>query len=65
MLVLSRKAGERLIIDANIVITVVQADDGRVRLGIEAPPHVRVVRQELLARGPDTPHDRRPTGVGQ
>ncbi|HZU36925.1 MAG TPA: carbon storage regulator [Gemmataceae bacterium] len=48
MLVLTRKAGERLVIDQDIVVTVIHVEDGRVRLGIEAPSHVRVLRDELL-----------------
>jgi carbon storage regulator len=56
MLVLTRKRAERLIIADSIVVTVVQIDGGKVRLGIDAPPHVRVLRQELRAQsvGPDT-----------
>jgi carbon storage regulator len=50
MLVLSRKLGERLIIADEIVLTVTQIDRGRVRLGIEAPPDVHVVREELQTR---------------
>ena len=50
MLVLGRKENERLIIDGNIVVTVVRASNGAVRLGIEAPPHVSVKREELLWR---------------
>jgi carbon storage regulator len=48
MLVLSRKVGERIIIDGKIVIEVVQVKGNRVRLGIEAPPHAPVLREELL-----------------
>jgi carbon storage regulator len=50
MLVLSRKEGERLVIDGNIVITVVKVGGGGVRLGIEAPPAVSIKRTELLSR---------------
>ena len=50
MLVLSRMVGERLIIADRIVVTVTQVDRGRVRLGIEAPPDVRVLRAELDTR---------------
>jgi carbon storage regulator len=49
MLVLTRKLGEKLVIDGNIIITVVDAGGGKIRLGIDAPPHVRVFREELLA----------------
>ncbi|HUY88081.1 MAG TPA: carbon storage regulator [Pirellulales bacterium] len=47
MLVLSRKVGEKLIIGDGIVITVNRIVGQRVSLGIEAPPHVRIVRGEL------------------
>ena len=48
MLVLSRKNQERIIIDDNIVITVVEIREGKVRLGIEAPKEVRIMRTELI-----------------
>lgn len=48
MLVLSRKKGERIIIGENIVITVVEIGQGRVRLGFEAPQDVKIWREELL-----------------
>ena len=47
MLVLSRKVSERIVIDGNIVLTVVKIDRNQVRLGIEAPEHVRVFREEI------------------
>ncbi|MCS6850179.1 MAG: carbon storage regulator [Gemmataceae bacterium] len=48
MLVLSRKLGEKIYIGENISITVVDIDRGKIRLGIEAPRHVPIFRQELL-----------------
>lgn len=48
MLVLSRKHGEQLLIGNSIMVTVVGIQSGRVRLGIEAPPDISVVRSELL-----------------
>lgn len=48
MLVLSRKLGEKIMIGENIVITVVQIKGDKIRLGIDAPPLVRIVREELL-----------------
>lgn len=48
MLVLSRKAGESLVIGENIHITVTQIGKGRVRIGIDAPKDVHVRRTELL-----------------
>jgi carbon storage regulator len=50
MLVLTRKRDESLIIADSIVVTVVQIEGGQVRLGIDAPRHIRVLRRELRAR---------------
>ena len=47
MLVLSRKKGESIIIDENIVVTLVEVRGDKVRLGIEAPKHVTVHRREV------------------
>lgn len=44
MLVVTRKEGESLMIGDDIVITVVEARPGSVRIGIEAPPVVTVTR---------------------
>ena len=48
MLVLSRRVGERLIIGDDIVITVIDVRSDGVRIGIDAPRHVRVNRAEVL-----------------
>jgi carbon storage regulator len=48
MLVLSRKKGESIVIDGNIVITVVEVRGDKVRLGIEAPIEIPVMRSELV-----------------
>ena len=47
MLVLSRKQNERIRVGASVVVTVVRVSGDKVRIGIEAPPHVRVLRDEL------------------
>ena len=47
MLVLSRKVGESILISESIRVSVVQASNGRIRLGIDAPPEVKVLREEL------------------
>jgi carbon storage regulator len=47
MLVLSRKVGERIWIGENISVTVVRITGGGVRIGIEAPTELAVVREEL------------------
>jgi carbon storage regulator len=53
MLVLSRKPDQRFLIGDDIVITVLRVDGDKVRIGIEAPPQVRVLRQELVDAGTD------------
>ncbi len=47
MLVLSRKLNESIVIDENIVVTVVEIRGGKVRLGIQAPKEVTVHRREV------------------
>lgn len=47
MLVLSRKVGESLILGNEIRIKVIEVRGGQVRLGVEAPPEISVVREEL------------------
>jgi len=56
MLVLSRKRSEQIVIGSTIRITVVKLEGNQVRLGIEAPGEVMVLRAELVkerAPGPD------------
>lgn len=47
MLVLGRRVGESLIIDGNIRVTILGIEGERIRVGVEAPRSVPVVRQEL------------------
>ena len=47
MLVLSRKKNETIVINDNIVVTVVEVRGDKVRLGIEAPKEVTVHRREV------------------
>ena len=47
MLVLSRKVGQRVLIGDDVAITVVRITGGGVRLGIEAPIEMPVIRHEL------------------
>ena len=49
MLVLTRKLLEKLYIGDDICVTVVRLEGGQVRLGIEAPREISVVRAELVA----------------
>jgi carbon storage regulator len=51
MLVLARRVNERLVIDGEIVITVLSVGkNGQVRLGIEAPRHHQVYRHDVLVQ---------------
>jgi len=47
MLVLSRKQNERIRVGDSVVVTVVRVSGDKVRIGIEAPADVRVLRDEL------------------
>lgn len=49
MLVLTRKTGEEIIIDGNIRLTFTIKGD-KVKVGIDAPSHIRVDRQEIARR---------------
>lgn len=48
MLILSRKAEESIIIADTITVKVVSIDKGVVKLGIDAPHNIRVLRSELV-----------------
>jgi carbon storage regulator len=50
MLVLSRRERERIRLGDSIVVTIVRVSGDRVRIGIEAPPEVLVLRDELEPR---------------
>jgi carbon storage regulator len=52
MLVLTRKPGESLVIGHEITVTVLKVEGDRVRLGIQAPPTVRILRHELQIQMP-------------
>ena len=49
MLVLSRKSNEQIVINDEIVVTVVEIRGDKVRLGIEAPNDIPIHRQEVYA----------------
>jgi carbon storage regulator len=50
MLILTRKLDETLHIGDDVTVTVLRIDRGQVRLGITAPAHVRVDREEVYQR---------------
>ena len=47
MLVLTRKVGERIQIGDQITVSVIRIQNGKVRIGIEAPDDVRIRRDEI------------------
>ncbi len=50
MLILTRRAGEAILIDGGVRIVVLGTDGGGVRLGIEAPASIGIVREEVVQR---------------
>ena len=50
MLVITRKLGENIRIGDSVKITILEVRSGQVKLGIEAPPEVKVYREEIYAR---------------
>jgi carbon storage regulator len=53
MLVLSRKVGEKILIGDNISVTVVRVAQGIVRIGVDAPKNMAVVREEIKDQATD------------
>ncbi len=51
MLVLERQQGEGFLIDGKIRVVIVRVEGRQVKVGIQAPPEVKIVREEL-AGGP-------------
>jgi carbon storage regulator len=50
MLILTRRAGEAILMDGDVRIVVLGIDNSGVRLGIEAPPSVGILREEVVER---------------
>lgn len=57
-LALTRKAGERIVLGDRITISVDWIRGNRVRLSIDAPPEIRVMRDELVGGEPPAPAER-------
>ena len=54
MLVLSRKVGEKLVIEGNITVEIVKIQGNRITLGIAAPADVKILRGELTQKQSET-----------
>lgn len=50
MLILTRRVGETIVIDDDIEVTVLAVKGNQVRLGIKAPDHIAVHREEIYQR---------------
>ena len=50
MLVLTRKQGEKIRIGNDIVLTVVGVSDNQIKIGIEAPEDVKILREEIYLK---------------
>jgi len=47
MLILSRKVGQSIVINGNVIVKVVRVDGDQIKLGVQAPPEVAVNREEI------------------
>ncbi|KPD24029.1 carbon storage regulator [Idiomarina zobellii] len=54
MLILSRRASEKLTIGNDVTVTVCKVKDGEVKLGIDAPADVVVMRDDAVTQAPKT-----------
>lgn len=63
MLVLTRKIGEQIVIDDNIIVTIVAVEGNKVRVGISAPRSCRVDRAEIHQRRLEEQTDQQGTWV--
>jgi carbon storage regulator len=60
MLVLTRKVGEKILIGNDIEVTVVRVAQGAVRIGVEAPSHLPIVREEIQRQHAKEPVEGKP-----
>ena len=50
MLILTRRLGESIIIEDNIKITVIDINNQQIKLGIDAPKHITINREEIAKK---------------
>lgn len=55
MLVLTRRVGEKIVIDGGIVIEVLAVHGNTLKIGITAPDHIKILRGELVPEDPAPP----------
>ena len=59
-MVLSRKVGEKILVGDDVAITVVRVAQGAVRIGVEAPDDMVIVREEIRAASKQADHEAAP-----
>ncbi len=64
MLILSRRCGESIIVDDEVTLTVLSIKGKQVRIGIDAPDHVSVHREEIYQRIKDGLQEQAPAAAG-
>ena len=64
MLILTRKVDQAIVIQGNILVTVLRVERDRVKLGISAPQEITVLREELLQRDAGTNKQEDPANTG-
>jgi carbon storage regulator len=50
MLILSRRVGDAILVDGGIRIVIIACDRKGVRIGVEAPPEVSILREEIVTQ---------------
>jgi len=65
MLILTRKVDQGIVIQGNILVTVLRVERDRVKLGISAPEEITVLREELLARDAGNNRQEGPANTGE
>jgi carbon storage regulator len=65
MLILTRKVDQAIVIQGNILVTVLRVERDRVKLGISAPQEITVLREELLQREAGANRNERPANAGE
>lgn len=63
MLVLTRRLNEVISIDGGIKIKVLEVRNGRVKIGFEAPPNIRIHRDEVANQSKGKKNHERNTGI--
>jgi len=61
MLVLTRRLGESITIGEDVKVVIVDIDGNQVKLGIEAPRHIEIYREELYEKIKGAPFDKKKT----